>query len=1671
MEQISVIVPIYGVEKYVGKCLYSILNQTYSNLEILAVNDASKDFSKKNIFDIATTDAFADFVSEEIGDDNSSIQVSLEICTESEKMYAYLKMYTAVAMEKYFTVLDNFAQEVLFNRKRIEEEQYFVIDQCLNIVTAEKFAIDNVYDAICIEVRQKSYAIFSQLTRIKYIEHYQNEGLFQARLTGYEYSKGTYITTVDSDDYIGIDFLRLLVKRSTETDADVVVAEMVRENLKIKYKGKRTHAMCAIRDLNLCGEAIADNLFDSEGELSPLWFVWGKLYKKALWDKCYKDLLSVEGHHIMLEDMMYGIIFSLNARQYVYCDADTYFYVVNDSASTTNNGSKEKLYKNLSDVFYAFKFIEKYLINRGVYKKYNTKLERFKEKWARTWYQIQGEYALTESERTDVLDQLKDLTSNGVLEMPDERDVFFYNTNTPWDDRIEMLKEKIVKKDVISFDIFDTLVLRPFYKPSDLFILLNDAYKQRTSSSGIAFSEMRIVAEKQARNNLKAFGTQFEDITIDEIYGQMMQTYGITADVAQYMLNMETKLEIQFCQPRKKIKELYELAKALDKRVVFVSDMYLPKGTIVSILENCGYKFEDNLYLSSELRVSKTTGHLFQRMLQAENIEAEKCIHIGDNWESDGETARKVGIEPWRTPKTIDLFMNNVADIKKKKSRGNYGELLYKNLTGNFMRYSQALDYYGIRCMLAVIANKIFDNPYGDWEPDTDFNRNPYNVGYMALGMHDYGIARWLIQNVSANNKIFFVARDGYLAMKVYEVLKKREKDAPDCEYFYMSRKSFLPLSIVETDDWWTIKENINYVGKTPKQILEYYKPIIPEHSESAYEDIFKQYGILFDEPLTEQEHYVNFVRAIQLELHEQYLIDAYRDQMRKRLSRIFSPDDVMFDVGYSGRAQAILSRLLGYSINAYYIHILNEKSCLYAKDNNFKVTTFFDYSPALTGKIRELVQSEPIPSCVGYTFEKDEIQPVFENKEWRFHEKYVIEQMHRGAVDFVCDFMDQFSGYIDRMTFRKTDISFMHEKFILLPRKADMEIFWLFHFEDDLFFNKDYEQKWLVDIWNGDLKWNNLPSYVFKRKQPAKQPTNATVQLQGIPPVAVSKPKQEHKYVPYRLTPDVPKGLWKKIKYFKGNDHIILKKYMFSKGKAIYRSFNAIYNATATMKHKFKKQNEVGNQIADYTLSDEGNILYNATSAYGLLCCIVHKLTFHLNEPADLMISSWRKDKLEAITKSGFFEKIFIWSDMKYRDVSYAMDKVFQDATELDKLEQEYRFFGIYEKLIPFSVSDYKYIVIAGNTMPFGDFLERNHVPYSIIEDGAGLYSDYSLLQHSIDCTYPLIEQYMIKKYKNLQGGDWCKEIFINCAAQKQSYDDSRTTDFAPVGLIEKLSNVQKKKIFQIYGVNEANEENCNSACLLLTYPLAQREKFSIKEEKMCYTLLADIFGNDCDEIHLKAHPDDRTDFSEIQGLTIVNKNVLSELLWYEKKTIYKKAYATVSTSMNNLLCVEQGTAFDSTFCKEYKFLVRYYVAVLLVSLEVKKTHDPLSISGINVYDEMIKALMKQYIPDCSYVEGDEQEMAECLIAKSTDAIDSDALSKKRIILLNRPTNTEDFRRIIVRKHTFRNYDFVDLNMEELYISNNFKLDLPLTIDMKITGIQIQICDDVFRKESSEIK
>lgn len=57
MDKVSIIVPIYGIEQFISQCIESLLNQTYLNLEIILVDDGSKDRSGKICDEYAKKDS------------------------------------------------------------------------------------------------------------------------------------------------------------------------------------------------------------------------------------------------------------------------------------------------------------------------------------------------------------------------------------------------------------------------------------------------------------------------------------------------------------------------------------------------------------------------------------------------------------------------------------------------------------------------------------------------------------------------------------------------------------------------------------------------------------------------------------------------------------------------------------------------------------------------------------------------------------------------------------------------------------------------------------------------------------------------------------------------------------------------------------------------------------------------------------------------------------------------------------------------------------------------------------------------------------------------------------------------------------------------------------------------------------------------------------------------------------------------------------------------------------------------------------------------------------------------------------------------------------------------------------------------------------------------------
>ena len=196
----------------------------------------------------------------------------------------------------------------------------------------------------------------------------------------------------------------------------------------------------------------------------------------------------------------------------------------------------------------------------------------------------------------------------------------------------------IEEADIVSFDIYDTLIERLVDTPTDIFQLTENVYNKRFRDKIYSFKEKRIKAESLCRNIAKG-----KEITLKEIYGQL---YDFSDEQLIKLQGIEVELECSLvCRNEKNI-ELLNFAVQRGKKVFFISDMYLGCEVITQILKKCEICMYDKLYVSSEIGEKKSTGKLFDIVKVENKITSDsKWIHIGDNYKSDYLIPQKRGIE------------------------------------------------------------------------------------------------------------------------------------------------------------------------------------------------------------------------------------------------------------------------------------------------------------------------------------------------------------------------------------------------------------------------------------------------------------------------------------------------------------------------------------------------------------------------------------------------------------------------------------------------------------------------------------------------------------------------------------------------------------------------------------------------------------------------------------------------------------------------------------------------------------------------------------------------------------------------------------------------------------------------------------------------------------------
>ena len=306
---------------------------------------------------------------------------------------------------------------------------------------------------------------------------------------------------------------------------------------------------------------------------------------------------------------------------------------------------------------------------------------------------------------------------------------------------ISDIERKIGDTRCVSFDIFDTLIIRPYVRPTDLF-----RHIERLQDMD-GFAASRISAERQARKRRPG------EITLDEIYQEIDSRF-------KGMMDLEIRMEIDLALPNEDIRGLLQRLSAQGKRIILISDMYLPEDVIRAMLDKCGIGYE-GLYLSSAIGSTKHDGSLFRYVLEDLGIDSGDLFHIGDNRHSDCNIPRSLGIKALRVERPIERYWSEHPD-----------EHRFYNRTKSLER--------------SIIVSMDMINGTSDniW----------FDIGRRFGGPLTASFSISINSNGSEDGLYLYASRDGYNIKRVSEKLYSDRKT----EYVYTQR---LILGVLSEND------------------------------------------------------------------------------------------------------------------------------------------------------------------------------------------------------------------------------------------------------------------------------------------------------------------------------------------------------------------------------------------------------------------------------------------------------------------------------------------------------------------------------------------------------------------------------------------------------------------------------------------------------------------------------------------------------------------------------------------------------------------------------------------------------------------------------------------------------------------------------------------------------
>lgn len=521
----------------------------------------------------------------------------------------------------------------------------------------------------------------------------------------------------------------------------------------------------------------------------------------------------------------------------------------------------------------------------------------------------------------------------------------------------ETIKRQIDQADIVSFDVFDTLLKRDVPDPADVFDYVQLSYEIAVGNLDFVFRPMRIEAEKEARETAGK-----NEITLQDIYSHIP----IRDSLKNRLAELEISAEVKLSRTNEPVKELYEYAVRKGKRVVCTSDMYLPRRVVERLLDAAGFR-DHRLFLSSDIGKRKIDGGLYVTLLNELGVSPGNMLHIGDSFRPDYLEARKLGINSILIPRKLDSALEAARNMPRND------------------------------CIEARISQSVQDNlavGKGYY----------YRFGVRALGPVLIELCHHIRCGMMARRQtdIYFLARDGYLVKKAFDFLYP--EIAPSSHYLYVSRKAIGTPSIYGLDD-------VIEVGSSTRQIdIERLLGSYGINRDLAL-DLMGRAGYSQGDRITKAEAIDNGKFNKLLALAAPHLLHLARHQRPCAIGYLrqegitSAHPSAIFDLGWAGNIQGFMNRIMDREqgvegVFGYYLALNEDKV---RSDIDADALYGFDY-PSMYLELVELCFSSREGTTVGYARSDDgTCVPVLSPYEYRdSFEAHIVSDIQKGAIDYV---------------------------------------------------------------------------------------------------------------------------------------------------------------------------------------------------------------------------------------------------------------------------------------------------------------------------------------------------------------------------------------------------------------------------------------------------------------------------------------------------------------------------------------------------------------------------------------------------------------------------------------------------------------------------------------------